>query len=478
MAGQWQRTKRSRSMSAMALTGVLALAACTSGGSAVVTVTSNVTATGSAGQGATGQSSGAVSSGSGAPTPAGAPGSTTGTASSNGSTSSNGSPSSNGSTTSSGSTAGSTDATVPANVDGGVPAGGTEPDGFKITRLKPGEQAPQFIVFSFDGVGWDEKWQYWFGIAQKVPLHFTGFLSGTYLLSKATRDKYHGPGHDVGESAIPLGDPSDVPVEIGNLNKALSLGNEVGTHFNGHFCDPGDPPGGNIWDTGNWNDELDQFFGLLKNVDSNNGIHNQLNVTAAEIKGERTPCLNGYKDSLYPALEAHGMTYDSTFDRPGLSWPVKSKDGKIWEMGMSDFPTHGTGHVQITMDYNYYVQQEPSTVDGGPAPSVQQSRTDSAQVLATYQDMVKAATSDGVHEPIIIGNHFNDWNNSAYSDAVANFALAECGKPGIHCVPFRDLVDWMNAQDPAVLAALQNHRSNLGGCPYDKWPKCTGLIQY
>jgi hypothetical protein len=99
-------------------------------------------------------------------------------------------------------------------------------------------------------------------------------------------------------------------------------------------------------------------------------------------------------------------------------------------------------------------------------------------VLATYQDMLKAATTAGVNEPLIIGNHFNDWNNNAYSDAVGNFALAECGKPGINCVPFRDLVDWMNAQDPAVIAALQNHKSNLGGCPYAKWPKCDGLIQY
>ena len=32
--------------------------------------------------------------------------------------------------------------------------------------------------------------------------------------------------------------------------------------------------------------------------------------------------------------------------------------------------------------------------------------------------------------------------------------------------------------DPAVLKALQNHQSNLGGCPYLKWPKCDGLIQY
>ncbi len=367
--------------------------------------------------------------------------------------------------------------TVPPNVNGGVAAGGTEPDGFKIAKLRSGQKAPQFIVFSFDGVGWDQKWQYWFGLMGKVPLHFTGFLSGTYLLSDQTKNKYQGPGHAPGKSSIGWDGPSDVPVEINNLNRSLSMGNEVGTHFNGHFCDD-NPPGGNDWNTADWTNELDQFFSLLRNVDVNNGITAKLNVAAPEVKGERTPCLTGHKEDLYPALEARGMTYDSSFTRTGLSWPTKSADGKIWELGMSQFPLHGTGHPQITMDYNFYAQQEPDTVAGGPEPSAAQSKADSAQVLATYQDMLKAATTDGVNEPIIIGNHFNDWNNNAYSDAVANFALAACGRPGIYCVPFRDLVDWLNAQDPKVIAALQNHQSNLGGCPYQKWPRCDGLIKY
>ena len=465
---RWRSRREAQAVIGAVLAGSLALTACTSGSAAVVTVTSNVTrATDGSSGAAPGTSPGGSSSSGGTSSGGGAsssPGSTSG-------------PSTTATSTTAASTSGSS-TSVPAGVNGGVPAGGTEPDGFKITKLAPGEKAPQFVVFSFDGVGWDEKWQYWFGLMQKVPLHFTGFLSGTYLLSKETRDKYHGPGHDVGESAIPLGAPSDIPVEIGNLNKALSVGNEIGTHFNGHFCDPGDPPGGNIWDTGNWNDELDQFFSFVKNVDSNNGISTKLNVTGAEIKGERTPCLNGHKEALYPALEAHGMTYDSSITRTGLSWPVKSTDGKIWEMGMSEFPLHGTGHPMITMDYNFYAQQEPATVDGGAAPPMAKSQADSAQVLATYQDMLKGAMTDGVNEPIIIGNHFNEWNNNAYSDAVGNFALSACANTKVHCVPFRDLVDWMNAQDPAVLAALQNHKSNLGGCPYTKWPKCDGLIQY
>ena len=463
------RSPARRALIALLLAGSIGLSACTGGSSTDVTVTSNVTAV--AAGAATATSSGTLSSGS---------------SSSRGSSSSALSSGGGGSTVRTTDPAEATSSTapttassnaVPVNDNGGVPAGGTEPDGFKITKLKPGQKAPQFVVFSFDGTGWDEKWQYWFGIMQKVPLHFTGFLSGTYMLSDQTKDKYQGPGHNVGKSSIPWGAPSDIPVEINNLNKSLAVGNEVGTHFNGHFCDD-NPPGGDDWDSADWNNELDQFFSLIKNVDANNGISAKLNVTAPEIKGERTPCLTGHKEDLYPALEANGMNYDSSFTRTGLSWPVKSTDGKIWEMGMSQFPLHDTGHPLITMDYNFYAKQEPATVLGGPAPPLAKSKADSAQVLATYDDMLKAAETDGVHEPIIIGNHFNDWNNNAYSDAVANFALATCGRPGVNCVPFRDLVDWMNAQDPKVLAGLQHHQSNLGGCPYAKWPKCDGLIQY
>src|SRR2546429_476545 len=53
---------------------------------------------------------------------------------------------------------------------------------FTPKKLKPGEKPPQFIVLSFDGAGWHEKWQFWQSIANRVPLRFTGFLTGLYLL--------------------------------------------------------------------------------------------------------------------------------------------------------------------------------------------------------------------------------------------------------------------------------------------------------
>ena len=349
------------------------------------------------------------------------------------------------------------------------PAAGAQPDRFVPTKLKPGQKPPQFIVTSFDGVGWHEKWQYWKSIQDRVPFHFTGFLSGTYMLSESTRTKYTGPGRKPGAASIGFNQPADLPVQIADLNDALHRGDEVGTHFVGHFCSDGNQPGGNSWDTSDWNEELDQFFSLVKNVDVNNGITAKLNLPAGEIQGERTPCLEGRKADLYPALQAHGMVYDTSITRNGLYWPTQTSEYttggyKIWEIGMSQFPIEGavldypSRHKQITMDYNFWYSQRHNSSDGvTPAQSAQ----DSAQVLATYNAMFDAV-HDGNRAPLILGNHFEAWNNNAYTNALGNFVLAKCGQADVKCVPFRDLIAWMNAQDPAVLAQLQDQRPEFG----------------
>ncbi len=429
----WRTRTRSAAL-AVALSLSLAVSACDADtGGAAVTVTTNLTVPPASAGGSTSAPTEPTAGSSSAPSPTSSttvrPGTSTKPTRPTTSSASSGTP-----TTSSSA------------------APGTEPDGFVPTKLKPGEKPPQFVIVSFDGVGWHEKWQYWFGIMKKVPFHFTGFLSGTYMLSSATKDKYKGPGHDVGKASISWNEPSDLPVEIADLNQSLAAGNEIGTHFNGHFCSD-NVPGGNDWNTDDWNDELDQFFSLVKNVDVNNGLpaSTKLNLTAADIKGERTPCLEGHSEDLFPALKAHGMTYDSSFTRRGISWPTKSKENKIWQFGMAEFPIHGTDHYQITMDYNFYFTQRQASSDG---VTPEQSKSDSAVVQATYQDMYDAAYN-GNRAPLVLGNHFNSWNNNAYSDAIGNFVLANCGKPNTYCVPFRDVIAWMNMQDPARLAQLQ-----------------------
>ena len=389
---------------ALAAAASVLLAGCTSGRQAApVTVTSNttVTASGTSDSASTGATTSATSS----------------TASSSPQTS----------------------PSTPTKSSAGVkPAAGAEPDRFVPTKLKPGQKPPQFIVTSFDGVGWHEKWQYWKSIQDRVPFHFTGFLSGTYMLSEPTRTKYTGPGRKPGAASIGFNQPADLPVQIADLNDAVKRGDEIGTHFVGHFCSD-NPPGGQNWDTDDWNEELDQFFSLVKNVNANNGITAKLNLPAGEIQGERTPCLEGRKADLYPALQAHGMVYDTSITRNGLYWPTQTDKYttggyKIWEIGLSQFPIEGavldypSHHKQITMDYNFWYSQRHNSSDGvTPAQSAQ----DSAQVLATYNAMFDAV-HDGNRAPLILGNHFEAWNNNAYTNALGNFVLAKCGQPDVN----------------------------------------------
>ena len=82
-------------------------------------------------------------------------------------------------------------------------------------------------------------------------------------------------------------------------------------------------------------------------------------------------------------------------------------------------------------------------------------------MLDTYRDMY-AATFHGNRAPLVLGNHFNEWNNNAYSDALATFVLETCGQPQTQCVTYSDLVAWMQAQRPTVLAELQARAPELG----------------
>ena len=330
-------------------------------------------------------------------------------------------------------------------------AGSPLPDGFVPERLRPGRRPPQFVVVSFDGVGWHREWQHWLDVAHQVPFRFTGFLSGTYLLSDATRERYRPPYYTPGTSEIGWGTPADVAVEIRDLDRALAAGMEIGTHFNGHFCaSAGLPSGGNTWTTRNWDVELDQFFHLVRDYRTDNSLPPslRLGLDAQDITGDRTPCLEGSPSALYPALVSHGFAYDASFTRPALTWPTRDRRSGLWQIGMTTFPLHGTGHPVTTMDYNYFFTQRGG-VDGTEAEAL----TDQRQVLATYDDLYRSSLH-GNRAPVILGNHFNDWNHNAYVDALTAFVLHTCGRPDTRCVPFRDLVAWLDVQTPATLARL------------------------
>jgi hypothetical protein len=123
---------------------------------------------------------------------------------------------------------------------------------------------------------------------------------------------------------------------------------------------------------------------------------------------------------------------------------------------MTTFPLHGTDHPVTTMDYNYFFTQRAG-VDGTPA----QARADGRQVLATYDDLYRRSLR-GNRAPVILGNHFNDWNHDAYRDALTSFVLHTCARAHTACVPFRDLVAWLEVQRPATLARLNEGAGTAG----------------
>jgi hypothetical protein len=334
-------------------------------------------------------------------------------------------------------------------------AGAALPDGFVPHRLRAGQRPPQFVVVSFDGVGWHQEWQHWMDVAARVPFRFTGFLSGPYLLSYDTRDRYHPPHYPPGTSEIGWGTPADLRVEIGDLNRALRSGMEIGTHFNGHFCaSAGLSSGGDTWSTHDWDAELDQFFHLVRDYRTDNDLPAsvRLHLRPGDVAGDRTPCLEGRPSALYPALASHGFRYDSSVTRGPLSWPTRDRRTGLWQLGMTTFPLHGTGHPVTTMDYNYFFTQR-----GGVDGTVAQARADQEQVLATYDDLYRRSYH-GNRAPMILGNHFNDWNHHAYVNALTSFVLHTCGRPHTECVPFRDLVAWLDVQTPRTLARLSDSR--------------------
>jgi hypothetical protein len=318
-----------------------------------------------------------------------------------------------------------------------------------MVKLKKGEKAPQFIIFSFDGAGSHEKWHQFMDAAEPTDSRFVGFLTGIYLLTTEHKDAYTGPGHASGKASIGFGGTAEeVITEVEDLNEAYSRGHEIGTHYNGHFCDD-NPPGGNQWNTADWNDELDQFFGFMRNWQKINNLSDapDLEVPTDAIKGGRTPCLTGTLDDLVPAWKNHGMTYDSSFSQgSGIVWPTKQQG--IWEFQMPYVYSPGFGDMVLAMDYNFWVKFNGGAEQPETAPELR------SKVRQTYDYMFDQAYN-GNRAPIIIANHFNIWNGDSFNPPALAFMKDRCGQKNVYCTTYQDVIAWMKIQDPAVLASLQ-----------------------
>lgn len=312
--------------------------------------------------------------------------------------------------------------------------------------LAPGERPPQFIVVSFDGGGDLDHWKFYRSVQDKTGAHMTFFLSGVYLLPKDKASLYHPPQHPVGSSDIGFAtDEADVRARVEQLRAAYLSGDEIGTHYNGHFCGG---TGVMAWSRDDWASELDQFNGFLTDWRTNNDALDQppLPFGPSEVVGERTPCLDGKRSTLYPLLAERGFRYDSSGDGD-LSWPKKMDSG-LWNIPMQELRMAHTGQQVLSMDYNFYLLQSGGREAGAPFEERMQS-----DVEQTYQNAYHALFN-GNRAPLILGAHFANWNDDIYHHALADFMKSACNQPQTRCVSFQELVDWLDAQTPATRAAL------------------------
>ncbi len=308
------------------------------------------------------------------------------------------------------------------------------------------KNVPQFVVFSFDGSRSIQAWEQTLDFADQMksenkPISFTYFISGVYLLDPQHKDIYQPPNEQPGTSKIGFADSEkDVYARIHEINRAIDQGHEIASHLNGHFD-------GTKWTTQDWTQEFQSFINFILNPEANNNLNSAkyqkdpLKLKAGDIIGFRAPLL-AVNNALWPVMKQFGYKYDAGHIAKADSWPAKNSAG-IWQFPLPSIALAGTNRHMLAMDYNFYTAQTKATdtlKKGTP-------EWDAAykQVLDSYLEYFNK-NYNGNRAPVYEANHFSEWNDGLYWEAMKSFAQQVCGLPDVKCVNFRDLVDYMEAK--------------------------------
>ncbi|MGA5894573.1 hypothetical protein [Streptomyces venetus] len=345
--------------------------------------------------------------------------------------------------------------------DGSTAYTGAQPHLPRPERLRPGQKPPQFVVFSWDGAGEDSQklFSHFRKVAKENHATMTYFLSGVYMLPEDKRDLYRPPQHSPGRSDIGFNDRRGIAATVRQLRLAWLEGNEIGTHFNGHFCGSGGGVG--EWSVKEWKDEITQAKQFVKTWKTNAGMRNAPPLPFdydKELIGARTPCLEGRRNFIRAAGDL-GFRYDTSGVNDQV-WPGRKRG--LWDLSMQLVPFPGHSYEQLSMDYNFMVNQSGTDTQGNPAKH------------DFWGDQMRDGLLRGFHRayngnraPLIIGNHFESWNGGTYMRAVEEVIEAVCTKEEVRCVSFRQLADWLDAQDPRTVARLRTLK--VGEAPRQGW---------
>ncbi|MEW2410630.1 hypothetical protein [Streptomyces griseoviridis] len=345
--------------------------------------------------------------------------------------------------------------------DGSTAYTGAQPHLPRAERLKPGEKPPQFVVFSWDGAGEDSQklFSHFRQVSKDNHATMTYFLSGVYLLPEEKRDEYKPPQHSPGRSDIGFNDEQGISDTVKQLRLAWQEGNEIGTHFNGHFC--GADGGVGQWSVEDWKSEISQAKRFVKSWKTNTGMKKAAPLPFdydKELVGARTPCLEGQKNFMKAASQL-GFRYDTSGVNNQV-WPGKKEN--LWDLSMQLVPFPGHSYEQLTMDYNFMVNQSGTQTQGDPDKHAYWGDQMRDGLLQGFQ-----RAYDGNRAPLIIGNHFESWNGGTYMKAIQEVVENVCNKPDVRCVSFRQLADWLDAQDPQTVAKLRSLQ--VGQAPKQGW---------
>ncbi|MDT3395158.1 hypothetical protein RKE29_00550 [Streptomyces sp. B1866] len=346
--------------------------------------------------------------------------------------------------------------------DGSTAYTGRQPRQPRAERLKPGDTPPQFVVFSWDGAGEDGQrlFSHFRAVGRAYGASMTYFLSGVYLLPAEKRALYAPPRHQRGASEIGFNDIDGIRNTLEQLRGAWLEGSEVGTHFNGHFCGPDGGVG--TWTTEEWISETRQARYFVQHWKTTTGLADEPPLPfdyARELVGGRAPCLEGQRNLLL-AAKAMGFRYDASSSGGLQVWPDKT-DG-IWNFPLQQVPMPGHSYETLSMDYNFLANQS-GTTRGDPARHAAWGEQMRRGLLAAFYRAYQ-----GNRAPLFVGNHFESWNGGTYMRAVEDTIKTVCPMPDVRCVSFKQLADWLDAQEPAVLARLR--ALGVGRAPEGGWP--------
>ncbi|MFF7339396.1 hypothetical protein ACFZAT_18870 [Streptomyces sp. NPDC008163] len=328
--------------------------------------------------------------------------------------------------------------------------------------LEPGQKPPQFVIFSWDGAGevGNGLFPRFLELAREHDASMTFFLSGLYLLPESKKTLYRPPNNPLGASDIGYLTDGHLKETLKNVRQAWLDGHEIGTHFNGHFC----AGSGSVanWTPAQWQSEIDQAISFVTQWRTNTGWNDEESLPfdyRKELVGGRTPCLLG-QDNLLPTAKKLGWRYDASSPGGTQVWPVKRQG--VWDLPLQGIPFPGHTFEVLSMDYNILANQSQNSTKGMPSryPGWREQATQS------YLSGFKRAYETN-RAPFYIGNHFEEWNGGIYMDAVEDTLKHIAGKPDVRLVSFRQFVDWLDVQDPAVLDKLRTLQ--VGEAPAGGW---------